>query len=332
MTLRRVECRLFWLRLRSRYDSVKTSGPTATRGSSYTARPLSLPRFLYSFRERQAGVESLVGWIRRECLEALQAATSWADLHQALQDNGLALLRRGNGLVIAHPEGLMVKASAVSRELSAAQLEARLGPFRTSAMGGWSGPQQGRQGPARPYEPRLLRSQSDTTGLFARYQAERQQVATHRAAELAKARDRRNRQIAAAKRVGKAKRAAIGLVGKGLGKQLLYRLASQSLGGECQRIQAQYRRERQAINARWQRPAWVDWLRRQAGAGDAEACAALRATSPGRKPAASAVGGLGTGHPTALAGDWEGITRVWPLLRHGLPTGTTRRLTGQRYR
>ena len=50
MTLRRIGSLLFCLHPRSRATSDKTSGPTATRGSSYTARPLPLPRFLYSFR------------------------------------------------------------------------------------------------------------------------------------------------------------------------------------------------------------------------------------------------------------------------------------------
>ena len=80
--------------------------------------------------ERQAGIESLAGWIKRECLEPLQAAKSWDEMHKALSDNGLEILRRGNGLVIANQEGIAVKASSVSRELSAAKLEAKLGPFR----------------------------------------------------------------------------------------------------------------------------------------------------------------------------------------------------------
>ncbi|KAG0730704.1 hypothetical protein G6F23_016031 [Rhizopus arrhizus] len=32
--------------------------------------------------ERHAGVESLVGWIKRECLEEIKAAQSWTELHQ----------------------------------------------------------------------------------------------------------------------------------------------------------------------------------------------------------------------------------------------------------
>lgn len=46
MTLRRVGGRLACAKAA---DADKTSGSTATRGSSYTARPLPLPGYLYSF-------------------------------------------------------------------------------------------------------------------------------------------------------------------------------------------------------------------------------------------------------------------------------------------
>ena len=45
--------------------------------------------------ERHAGVESLVGWIKRECLDEIKGAASWAELHQVMRDNGLALRARG---------------------------------------------------------------------------------------------------------------------------------------------------------------------------------------------------------------------------------------------
>ena len=41
--------------------------------------------------------------------------TSWDGMHQVLKDNGLELRERANGLVIADQDGLMVKASSVSR-------------------------------------------------------------------------------------------------------------------------------------------------------------------------------------------------------------------------
>jgi hypothetical protein len=70
-------------------------------------------------------------------------------------------------------------------------------------------------------------------------------------------------------------------MGKGIGKKLLYSLASRSLDGEFKRINEQYRRERQQINSQWQRQAWADWLQRKAREGNADALKALRARGRG---------------------------------------------------
>ncbi|NOU23443.1 MAG: relaxase/mobilization nuclease domain-containing protein, partial [Methyloglobulus sp.] len=39
--------------------------------------------------EHHAGIESLLGWIKRECFDQIQAAQSWKALHRAMQVNGL---------------------------------------------------------------------------------------------------------------------------------------------------------------------------------------------------------------------------------------------------
>jgi hypothetical protein len=50
--------------------------------------------------EHRAGVESLLGWIQRECIEEIAGAQSWTALHRVMRSNGLDLHERGNGLVI----------------------------------------------------------------------------------------------------------------------------------------------------------------------------------------------------------------------------------------
>src|SRR5690606_36878457 len=79
--------------------------------------------------ERHAGVECLVGWIKRECLDEIKAAQSWQELHQILSDNGLELRTRANGFVFEAGDRTMVKASTVARDLSKPALEKRLGAF-----------------------------------------------------------------------------------------------------------------------------------------------------------------------------------------------------------
>ena len=79
--------------------------------------------------ESNAGIESLLGWIRRECLDDIKQADTWQDLHQVLQDHGLEIKERGNGLVFVSSNGVAVKASSVDRSLSKPNLIKRLGAF-----------------------------------------------------------------------------------------------------------------------------------------------------------------------------------------------------------
>jgi hypothetical protein len=84
--------------------------------------------------EHHAGVQSLLGWVKRECAGRIKDARSWADLHAILNESGLELREKGNGLVITDGGGLGVKASSVARELSKARLEERLGAFEAATL------------------------------------------------------------------------------------------------------------------------------------------------------------------------------------------------------
>ncbi len=222
--------------------------------------------------EHHAGVESLLGWIKRECLEQLQVAASWADLHRILQEHGLELKERGNGLVIADQDGLMVKASSVARELSKAKLVDRFGEFNSQAR------PVNTEGSAKHYEARPVRSHIDTSLLFARYKNEQQGRGANRAQGLKEARAKRDRSIAELKRKSKLKRATTKLAGGSQSeKQLLYAMISQSVKGELNAISEQYGRERERIVKQYRPLQWVDWLRREATKGDQESLAALRA-------------------------------------------------------
>jgi hypothetical protein len=223
--------------------------------------------------EHHAGVESLLGWIKRECLEQLQAATSWADLHRVLQENGLALKERGNGLVISAQDGLSVKASSVARELSKAKLENKFGVFEPS-----TDRTENAGSPKQKYQVYPVHSRIDTTLLFAQYKTEQQGMGTKRTKEWALARDYKNRLIEEAKRSAKLKRAATKLMGQSRDeKKLLYAMTSTAMRNEIERINTQYRQERANIFKQYQPQQWADWLRHRATAGDQEALAALRA-------------------------------------------------------
>ena len=224
--------------------------------------------------EQHAGVESLVGWIKRECLDEIKGAASWAELHQVMRDNGLALRARGNGLVIEAGDGTIIKASTLARDLSKPALEKRLGAFEAS-------PERQAAPARRSYQkgrPLRLRGGLDTTELYARYKGAQQTLTAARAGVLAEAKRRKDRAIENAKKVAAARRAAIKHLTDGrLTKKLLYAQASAALRADLETIHKRHDQERAAIYNEHRRRPWADWLKQQATAGDGQALDALRA-------------------------------------------------------
>ncbi len=80
--------------------------------------------------EAMTGQESLLSYVRRECLPGMREAESWNALHAVLAKAGLKLTPRGNGMVIEDASGAMVKASDVERSFSKGNLEKRFGAFQ----------------------------------------------------------------------------------------------------------------------------------------------------------------------------------------------------------
>jgi hypothetical protein len=253
--------------------------------------------------ERHAGIESLIGWIKRECVGQLQNAQSWAELHQVARDNGLEIRERGNGLVITDGAGTMVKASSLSRDLSKAKLEARLGAFEPA-------PELGAAKPSRRYEPRPVRTAADTSELYAKYSAEQERCGRERLAQSLAARSRKSHAIEAAKRTGRLKRAAVKLmVGGGIGKSALYALAGKGLKDKIHKIVRQYNAERELIQKQYRREAWADWLRRKAMEGDDAALAALRAREAAQGLKGNTVTGRGRRINGMVDATLDGITK-----------------------
>ena len=246
--------------------------------------------------ERQAGTESLIGWMQRECLHELRAAQSWSALHQVLHQHGLAIQPRGQGLVITDGQGTFVRASSVARDLSKVSLERRLGRFQPP------GPVQSAK-PTRRYEAKPVRSRMDTTALYERYQQDRLVRAQARAVAMQEARSRKAQHIDAAKRAGQIKRDTIKLTMRGrITKKLLYATVSQSLRSDLHQVVNRHRRDCAAITARHTRLTWADWLRHQALAGDQEALRALRARDAARGLTGDTITAVGTKLVDAVVG------------------------------
>lgn len=242
--------------------------------------------------EQHSGIESLVGWIKRECLDDIKGAQSWSELHQVMRENGLELRRRANGFVIEAGDGTMVKASTVARDLSKPKLEARLGAFEPSAE------QAGRLKARKEYKKRPVRSRVNTVELYAKYQEDQRTLTATRGEAWEKARGRKDRQIEAAKRSNKLRRSAIKLMGgTRFAKKLLYAQAHKALRAEIQSINKQYHKERAALYERHKRQTWADWLKRQALNGDSQALVALRAREAAQGLQGDTIKGEGGGLP-----------------------------------
>ena len=244
--------------------------------------------------EQHAGVESLVGWIKRECLDEIKGAASWAELHQVMQDNGLALRARGNGLVIEAGDGTIIKASTLARDLSKPALEKRLGAFEAS-------PEHQAAPARRSYQkgrPMRLRGGLDTTELYARYKGAQQNLTAARAGVLAEAKRRKDRAIENAKKAAATRRAAIKHLTDGrLTKKLLYAQASAALRADLDAIHKRHDQERAAIYNEYRRRPWADWLKQQATAGDGQALDALRAREAAQGLKRNTIQGNGPAKP-----------------------------------
>jgi hypothetical protein len=259
--------------------------------------------------EQHAAVESLLGWIKRECKDQIQSAPTWAALHEAMRENGLQIQVRANGLVITADNGVSVKASSIAREFSKAKLEGRLGGFEPSTKPANTAKMD------KHYDKRPMRSRINTVDLYARYRAAQQLGTTGRAAEWATALARKNRSIESAKRNARLKRAAIGLVrAPRIGKRLMYAATSKALRDDIAAINRQYLKERQQIYEKYCRRTWGDWLRAEATAGDREALAALRAREGATGLQGDTIGASGGARQSAAHGKPDSITKKGTII------------------
>lgn len=222
--------------------------------------------------ESRAGVESLVGWIKRQCLAELKRAADWQALHQVLASNGLIIKERGNGLVLVADNGVAVKASSVDRSLSKGRLIERLGAFVSADK-----PLKPATSNTQQYQPRPWPHKPETTQLYARYQQQQQQSAAQRTRQWQLLRAQRDRLIERAKREMTLKRNIIQRIPAGrLAKKVMAAAAYQQLKTTLVLIKKDYRAAYQHSKANHPRMAWLDWLTREARQGNVEALAVLR--------------------------------------------------------
>ena len=228
--------------------------------------------------ETRTGVESLLGWIRRECLDELKQSDNWQDLHQVLARHGLEIKERGNGFVLVANNGVAVKASSVDRSLSKGNLTQRLGAFVSGEHSVQSSSPDTKQ-----YQPRPLQNQMDTSKLYSRYQQEQANSVRHRSSQWVMLRQSRDQLIDRAKREARLKRNIIKSIKAGrLAKKALYATAHQQFKTTIEVIKSDYQKSYQHSKAHHSRMGWLDWLTFEAKNGNAEALAVLRSRRSGQ--------------------------------------------------
>ncbi|MCP5244246.1 MAG: relaxase/mobilization nuclease domain-containing protein [Burkholderiales bacterium] len=258
--------------------------------------------------ENKAGTESLLGWIRRECLAEIKSTDTWQNLHAVLQSHGLEIRERGNGLVFVSDSGVAVKASSVDRSLSKSSLVKRLGAFEQAAHTQETARTSQKR---KHYQPRPLQNRIDTSKLYARYQQAQSQAAGVRQTAWVMLRNQRDRLIDRAKQKARLKRTIIKNLPAGkLGKKALYATVSLQFKTSLAIIKRDYRRDYASSKARYPRMAWLDWLGIEANSGNDEALAVLRARNTWRKAVTgNYVGGNQTRGNRSGMGSIESITR-----------------------
>jgi hypothetical protein len=228
--------------------------------------------------EARTGVESLLGWIKREALTEIKDSDNWQDLHEVLKTHGLEIKERGNGFVLVANSGVAVKASSVDRSLSKGNLTQRLGAFVQNEHSTQSSQQNTKQ-----YQPRPLQNRIDTSKLYARYQQEQVNSARQRSIQWAILRQSRDQLIERAKREAKLKRNLIKSIKAGrLAKKALYATAHQQFKTTIAVIKSDYQKAYQHSKANHSRMGWLDWLAFEAKLGNAEALAVLRSRRVGQ--------------------------------------------------
>ncbi|SEQ47114.1 TraI/MobA(P) family conjugative relaxase [Nitrosomonas ureae] len=222
--------------------------------------------------ETRTGVESLLGWIKREVLTEIIDEDNWQDLHKVLARHGLTIKERGNGFVLVANNGVAVKASSVDRSLSKGNLTQRLGAFIPGEHSAKSSQQSTKQ-----YKPKPLQNRIDTSKLYARYQQKQADSARQRTNQWVMLRQSRDQLIDRAKQEAKLKRNLIKSIKAGrLAKKALYATAHQQFKVTIAVIKSDYQKAYQHSKANHSRMGWLDWLAFEAKRGNAEALAVLR--------------------------------------------------------
>jgi hypothetical protein len=228
--------------------------------------------------EAQTGQESFESYAKHhkdKILEALESATHWQDLHEAMKAHGLGVKPHGAGLVITDLHGKhTAKASAVDRALSAKRLQERFGEFRPY--------RSLRQIPELSrYQATPLHRSPERGELFAAFKAG---IET-RKNTLEAIKERENGQLAAIREQWAAKRREIENMDiHKRNRRNLLALARKHEKEAIAKAKLALLPEREAVRREIPYTSWQDFLKLEAGNGNEIALAVLRSRKEAIEP------------------------------------------------
>ena len=228
--------------------------------------------------EAMTGQESLLSWIKRECLPDMRGAETWETLHQVLAKSGLTLALRGNGMVIADVSGAAVKASDVDRAFSKGNLEKRLGTFQIMNNHGTRN-DANRITPNKTYRKEPL---GPANPLKAEFEIIRAAGKASRTTRLAAIRAEHRQQAAVIREKNQAARRQARRIPAGrMAKKRLYLALRAQCRRELANLREESSRRRNAICREQPRHTWLSWLQSEAQSGREEALSLLRSRAFG---------------------------------------------------
>ena len=234
-----------------------------------------------SLVEAHTGQQSFDAYAKEhheEIMRSLDAAASWQDLHTALAERGMEIKPHGRGLVIKDRHSKRathsIKASALDRNLSRQNLEARLGPYQP--------PQalENIQERSR-YSAAPLHRSPERGQLFAEYQAG---IAT-RKDRLQTVKEQEDATLAAIRAEWTAKRQE--LERKNIAKKNLRRLLQLARKHEAEALakaRLDVQEPRSAVRRDIPFTSWNAFLQQKADQGNEVALAVLRSRKEAVEP------------------------------------------------
>ncbi|MDL2313666.1 relaxase/mobilization nuclease domain-containing protein [Desulfovibrio sp. OttesenSCG-928-C14] len=228
--------------------------------------------------EAHTGQESFESYAKRQkgkILEALEGATHWQDLHEALKAYGLGIKPHGAGLVITDlHDRHTAKASTVDRALSVKRLQERFGAFQPYRS-------------LRPiqelsrYQAVPLHRSPERGALYARFRT----GIESRKNKLGTVKEREDKQIATIRQEWAVKRREIENMGiHKRNRRNLLAMAKKHEAEAIAKAKLAMLPEREAVRREIPYTSWQDFLKLEAGNGNEVALAVLRSRKEAVEP------------------------------------------------